>query len=114
MRLTQEQKDAVLANARECGIADAKLARVGDGWLVIGHDNEVPGRWVAKAVAKVEDLDGTLRVWWAGGYFFNKLRRDALAEAAAQIAPAGATIDEGQHDVHTTTAADLDQGRARR
>lgn len=73
MRLTQQQKDRVLA--RRPG---ASLVRLGDEWSVVWQEKELPTRerWRGQLVSCVVEGD----VWWVGPEVGAKTRRAAVEQ----------------------------------
>lgn len=88
MRLTDAQKDAILANAAECQRAGAELVRTEDQWSVVWRDLAAPpaARWLGQLVKEVrvnaDVLAMTERiehvVVWTGSVFTARTRRDII------------------------------------
>lgn len=89
MRLSAHDKERVLACAQAVGLT-GKLVRVADRWIVVGTDPEFPRMFVAKAVGEVTPA----QVWWTGGWFIEKRRKDAIAAAALALGVGGAESQE--------------------
>ena len=73
MRLTQQQKELVLA--RRPG---ASLVRLGDEWSAVWREPELPTRerWRGQLVSAVVGSD----VWWVGPEVFAATRRGAVEQ----------------------------------
>ena len=80
MRLNEEQKLLVQLSALESGL-QGKLVRIGDSWAVVGHDQDQPKLWAGKLVSRVQGS----KVWWAGGWFYDRQRKGVIAQLTKEV-----------------------------
>lgn len=94
MKLTQEQKQAVLEARNRPGCEKVELVRVGESWSCVWQEPDArpADRWrgqLVKTVAVDKDLlelVGTTSydVWWTGGELCGRTRREVIAQLQAE------------------------------